>query len=268
MRFTPTWVQRRLEGADRYWLFLDYDGTLADFAPTPDDIIVDRELISLLSELAALADVRVAVISGRRLGHIQQLLPVPGITLAGTYGIELQTPDGKLVRRLRLEQIRPTLERIKETWDAVLKGKPGFYLEEKNWALAIHAKFAETSLAEKTIAAARNAWQELIVDSDIRLLGGDKFLEAAPKLADKGRTVEYLAAEFPVPDALMISMGDDDKDERAFEAVKGMGGIAIRISPQERPTHANFRLQNPDAAREWLGELLRMAEKHPEISDD
>ena len=255
---TPTWEQQRLAEAKRFWLFLDYDGTLADFAPTPDDIIVDRELISLVEELAALECVRVTVISGRRLGHIQQLLPIQGITLAGTYGIELLTADGKLIQRIKLEDIRPTLEKVKAGWGALLEGNPGFYLEDKDWALAIHARYAETELAEAVLNRARNTGLETIIDSELRLLGGDKFLEAAPKLADKGRTVEYLAAEFPDPDALLISMGDDDKDERAFEAVKGMGGIAIRVSLQERPTRADFQLPNPASAREWLRELCKI----------
>ena len=74
--------------------------------------------------------------------------------------------------------------------------------------------------------------------------------------------MEYLVAEFPGPDALLISMGDDDKDERAFETVKDMRGIAIRVSPQVRPTHADFQLPNPVSAREWLGELSRMMNRN------
>ena len=57
--------------AERLWLFLDYDGTLADFAPTPEDIIPDKALIALIEDLVSQPDIRVTIISGRRLAHIQ-----------------------------------------------------------------------------------------------------------------------------------------------------------------------------------------------------
>ena len=85
-------MQERLAQAERLWLFLDYDGTLADFAPTPEHVNPDPELVDLIERLARHPRFRVAVVSGRRLSHVQKLVPVPGVLLAGTYGIELQTP--------------------------------------------------------------------------------------------------------------------------------------------------------------------------------
>ena len=46
----PEWLRDRLAGVKRLWLFLDYDGTLAEFAPTPEHILPDPALIKLLSE--------------------------------------------------------------------------------------------------------------------------------------------------------------------------------------------------------------------------
>ena len=71
-------------------LYLDYDGTLAPFAPTPDDVLPDESVIGLISQLADSPNVRVSIVSGRRLGHIRKLLPINGILLAGTYGVELR----------------------------------------------------------------------------------------------------------------------------------------------------------------------------------
>ncbi|HSR29324.1 MAG TPA: trehalose-phosphatase, partial [Anaerolineae bacterium] len=81
-------VQERLAQAERLWLFLDYDGTLANFASTPEHVNPDPELVDLLARLVNQPRFRLAVVSGRRLGHVQKLVPVPGILLAGTYGIE------------------------------------------------------------------------------------------------------------------------------------------------------------------------------------
>jgi len=59
-------------------------------------------------------------------------------------------------------------------------------------------------------------------------------------------------------DGTLIYMGDDDKDEQAFEVVQSYGGVAIRVcsnvinSPIE-----DWRLDDPKAAREWLWNLTK-----------
>ncbi|MGD8627119.1 MAG: trehalose-phosphatase, partial [Anaerolineae bacterium] len=64
----------RLAGTDRIRLFLDYDGTLADFAPTPEHVEPDPDLAQLVARLASQPRLRVAVISGRRLAHVRKLV--------------------------------------------------------------------------------------------------------------------------------------------------------------------------------------------------
>ncbi|HSD82995.1 MAG TPA: trehalose-phosphatase, partial [Anaerolineae bacterium] len=140
--------------ASRIVLFLDYDGTLADFALTPDQIDPSPEVIALLTRLSYIPQLRVIVLSGRRLGHIQALLPVPHILLAGTYGLEMQLPDGKHLDRAQLSTIRPTLDHLKLQWTRLIAGRVGFYLEDKVWALALHAKYAEEGEAQQILKQA------------------------------------------------------------------------------------------------------------------
>ena len=107
---------RWMAGGSFLWLFLDYDGTLANFAAHPDKLEKDPELVKLIRQLAADDQFRVTIISGRPLGSLQELLPVPGIFLAGVYGIELQTPAGNIIRRGDYDKIRPFLDRAKLCW--------------------------------------------------------------------------------------------------------------------------------------------------------
>jgi trehalose-phosphatase len=248
-------VDERVAGADRLWLFLDYDGTLADFSPTPDHVIPDPEVAALLAGLAAHPRIRVAVVSGRRLGHVQKLIPVSGVWLAGTYGVELQTAEGERIDRVAYGAIRPPLERLKPRWERLAAGGEGFFLEDKGWALALHARFAADGEAGRVLEEARRAAGEVIPPELFRILGGHKFLEVGPRLAHKGRTVEYLLDRFPLPGALLLYLGDDDKDEEAFEVIKAHGGAAVLVAPQPRETVADCRLESPAAAREWLASL-------------
>ena len=259
----PHSVQERLAQAERIQLFLDYDGTLADFAPTPEHVNPDPELVALISRLARHPRFRVAVVSGRRLGHVQKLVPVPGVLLAGTYGVELQTPEGVRIDRLDYDRVRPTLDTLKPRWSDLIAGRVGYFLEDKGWALALHARFADEAESSKVLAGARRLADAAIRQAApdlFRLLGGHKFLEIGPALAHKGLAVAYLLDQFPWHGALPLYLGDDDKDEEAFGIIQEHGGIAIVVSASPRDTQADGRLESPRAARAWLrDEFLRPA---------
>lgn len=245
-----------LERAGRLWLFLDYDGTLADFAPTPDVVVADPAIADLLSRLAEQPRLRVSVISGRRLEHIEQLVPVPGILLMGTYGIERRTPEGQRVYSVDYEEIRPTLEAIKPRWAELIAGHEGFFLEDKGWALALHARFADAQAAGAILPRARRIVLDTVSSDHFRVLGGHRFLEIGPRMAHKGRTVEELLEGESSGGMLPVYIGDDDKDEEAFDVVKAHGGLVLVVAEEERETLADCRLRSPRAVRAWLERLL------------
>jgi trehalose-phosphatase len=251
-------VERRIGEAERLWLFLDYDGTLADFAPTPEHVKPQAEVVSLVADLAGLRAVRVAVISGRRLSHVEQLVPVPQVVLAGTYGVELRLPGGERVDRVSYDEVRPVLEAIKPRWERLIGDRDGFFLEDKGWALAIHAKLAADDEAEEVLDEGRRTAAigvGKVTNSDVfRVLGGHKFLEIGPALAHKGKTVEYLLERYPW-NALPLYVGDDDKDEEAFGVIHARGGIAVRVCEEPCETQADGRLDSPKEVREWLARL-------------
>lgn len=256
MLCAPDLVNKRLAQASRLWLFLDYDGTLADFAPTPEHVEPDPEVVDLLTRLAQHPGIHVAVVSGRRLDQVQALLPLPGVLLAGTYGIELQTPDGKRIDRVSSGTIRPVLDDLRPRWERLITGREGFFLEDKDWALALHARFADDDQAKEVLEEARRMAAGAASAGPFRLLGGHKFLEIGPRLANKGQTVAYLLDHYPWPGALPVYLGDDDKDEEAFGVIKARGGMAILVAREPRDTQADCRLESPQAVRQWLQTLL------------
>lgn len=262
----PEKLSQRLTQTERLRLFLDYDGTLADFAPTPEHVTPNPAVISLLSELSEHPRIRVSVISGRRLAHIQTLIPVPGILLAGTYGVELQLPQGERIDRVDYQVIRPVLENVKPQWMDLMDEREGFFLEDKSWALALHARFAAKEEAKEVLTAARRMAAAAIERAmPLRILGGHRFLEIGPQLAHKGQTVAYLLEHYPWPAALPLYLGDDDKDEQAFGVIQAHGGMAILVAPAPRDTGADCRVASPKSARDLLSALpahLAPAKQH------
>ena len=105
-------------------------------------------------------------------------------------------------------------------------------------------------------------WQMLnkvSISGQYRIFTGYKFLEIAPALAHKGETVFFLLSRFPWPGARPLYIGDDDKDEEAFDMIHSVGGIAVSVShPFDPPssTRADYTLESPAAVRRWLSNLI------------
>lgn len=236
-------------------LFLDYDGTLVPIAPTPGEAQPDPELLDLLSRLVQVPRIRTAILSGRPLSSLLEMLPVPGLRLAGTYGLEIRTLPGPPLRRAEIAEFRPTIERVKGVWADLVQGRSGFMLEDKGLAIALHSRFAAPVDADAVLPQARAHAVEMIDPNSFRILGGDRFLEVAPAMAHKGRAVEWLLEHDALPDALPVYFGDDDKDEEAFEVVRGRGGVPVVVGAPRGPTAAVVRLGSPAEVRNWLRRL-------------
>lgn len=252
----PAKYLNKIRDAEIIFLFLDYDGTLADFAPTPDDVLPDPQLIALLEDLTHHPKINPTIISGRRLAHIEKLVPISGIWLAGSYGLEMRTPKGEYLHRADYTHIRPTLEELKPEWTHLIEDQQGFFLEDKGWSLALHARFADDVSAIKILAQARSLVKKSNASEIFQILGGHKFLEIAPKEADKGNTVLYLLQHATQSHFFSIYIGDDDKDERAFPIIQEYGGLSGRVCNSTEVTKADFLISSPQDTRTWLANLL------------
>src|SRR5690606_16034996 len=72
---------------DRHLLLLtDFDGTLADLAPTPDEAALSDEVRADMALLAVLPSVTFGVVSGRRLADVGQRVGAAAEFVAGLHG--------------------------------------------------------------------------------------------------------------------------------------------------------------------------------------
>ena len=246
-------IRALLSSRPRLRLFLDYDGTLADFSDHPDQVDPLPEVNDLLTDLRDNPAIHIAVLSGRRLSHLEQLLPVGGILLAGTYGLEIQKADGSQHFRLDYNQVRPALEALKPAWLGLIDDHKEIILEDKGWSLALHARFVDDVLAAAVLEKARKAAVRQLDEQEFLVVPGHKFLEAGPRLANKRDGVSYLLEIDPPEEESLLYLGDDDKDEAAFRVIQSHGGAAIRVCSNviNQPIE-DWRLADPQSARAWL----------------
>ncbi len=237
------------------WLFMDYDGTLAEFSPQPNMLEVRTDVLHLVQDLAADHHYRLAIISGRSLEFMRELLPAEGVVLGGVYGIELQLASGEVVRRGDLGRIRPYLEEVKPAWENLISGQADFFLEDKGWALALHSHCTDENHSGGILELARQLAEPVMPARTFRWFEDEHFLEVAPRRAHKGQAVRYILGHFPFPGAHLLYFGDDDKDEEAFETVHAFGGKNIQVFNPDHPDldgATDFQLDSPVAVRQWL----------------
>src|SRR3989440_12891244 len=101
---------------ERCALFLDIDGTLLEFAPTPDGVSVDRGLAELLNAFRRALDGAVALITGRTLANVDRLFGGARLLVAGLHGSARRSADSALHRHERaaaeLAQLREDMARF------------------------------------------------------------------------------------------------------------------------------------------------------------
>ena len=256
---TPAALAEKVAAARKVLLTMDYDGTLVPIASSPYQARPGEGLLKTLTRLGRRAEYTPAVLSGRRLADLRELLPVPGLYLAGVHGAVIGRPDGSTVPLFSEEEFGRTIAtivRLEALARARIGGRPGFLVENKGPALAIHYRLAEAKTAEEVLAGFLQESEELRRQAGLVLLRGKKVLEVRPPGLHKGKPLAWLITHFPGRCAVFL--GDDTTDEDAFALLKKENGLGVLVSEHPRPSYAAYRLKSPAEVEELL-ELLAFA---------
>ena len=229
-----------LDGAS---LFLDLDGTLVDFAMTPDGIEVCDNLRGLLRQLQSRLDGRVAVISGRSLADLDGHLNLPNLALSGSHGLERKHADG---REDASEPPRCVAAATAEAHSFAADHK--LIVEPKPGGVALH--YRRTPELEEEV-------DRFITGSAMRhglvVQQGSMVRELRAAGRHKGDVIREFMSEAPFNEGTPVVLGDDLTDEDAFRTAAELGGAGILVGPA-RPTAASFGLPGVDAVKNWLGQ--------------
>ena len=230
----------------RDWaLFLDFDGTMTELAPSPDAVSVDPALRPILAALEQSLGGALAVVSGRPLAELDALLglELPG---AGVHGLELRERRGGLVHP---PQDMAAIRVIEHALAPMVEADPRLILEPKPGAIAFHYRRAPEREAECRAAMAR-ALDGL---KGVVLIDGKMVLEVKPDHVNKGVAISRLLAVEPFSGRIPVFAGDDRTDEDGFEVVNAMKGVTIKIGPGD--TRASHRIPSVDVLLAWLKEM-------------
>lgn len=243
---------------------LDFDGTLAEIVPDPEQARAHPGAVPALAALAPRV-ASVAVVTGRpaavavRYGGFAGVSGLDHLVVLGHYGAErwdavtgtVKTPaphPGVAAARAELPGVLDKAGSWQGTW-----------IEEKGQAVAVHTRRASDPQA--AFEALRNPLAELAARHGLILEPGRMVLELRPPGMDKGVAVAEYVRE--VKAEAVLYAGDDLGDLPAFAAVEklrsdGVPGLLVCSGSTEVPDladRADLLLPGPAAVVEFLASL-------------
>ncbi|WBX84675.1 trehalose-phosphatase [Sphingosinicella microcystinivorans] len=232
----------------RLSVFLDFDGTLVELAPTPDAIHVAPGLSAMLERLAAHLEGRLAVISGRALADLDRHLGTRRITLSGSHGGELRLaaadadapPGSAFPEQAHLEA-------------SAFAAAHGLLLETKPLGFAFHYRQAPGAGAAVEAFA-----RQLGTRYGLQMKSGKMVAELMPPGIDKGGIVAALMATPGFRGSTPVFIGDDVTDEDGFRAAAAHGGFGVLVGElggARAETVATARLADVNDVHNWLAGL-------------
>ena len=231
--------------------FFDFDGTLVELASTPDGVVVESRVNTLLDALRALTGGAVAVVSGRGIDNLDAMLEPLRLPTAGLHGAERRDANGDTLRVGFGDERLITMERVLEQ---VVADNPGMLLEIKGAALALHYRNAPTREAAARAAAEQLA--ERFSDGYV-LQPGKMVFELKPKNVDKGRAIAAFLDEPPFAGRTPVFAGDDLTDEKGFAVVNARKGVSIKVGAGE--TIGQHRVGSVGDLLDWLEQIVASA---------
>jgi trehalose-phosphatase len=249
-------ISRRIEGK-KLVVFLDYDGTLTPIRERPDLAVLSSDMRRTIRELAA--HCTVAIVSGRNLDDITNMVEIDSLIYAGSHGFDIKAADGKSIRRQEGAEFRERLEEVEKILRQKLAPISGALIETKQSSIAAHYRMVAEEDVSKVFAIVADI---LAAYPDLRVTPGKMVYEIQPRLDwDKGKAVLWLldVLDLSEPGVVAFYFGDDITDEDAFKAIKGKGiGIFVGdkdCSESGRSSLADYKLKDSGECGRFLKTL-------------
>jgi trehalose 6-phosphate phosphatase len=242
-----------------FGLTFDVDGTIAEIAPTAEEVKVtpgnQRHLGILVQRLPL-----VAAVSGRLVTVLRELVGVDGVVYNGNHGLE-RWAEGRVQVRPEAQPYVAKIRAAMAELEPVLQPL-GVKFEDKGAGLVFHYRTLPN----------RDEVRETILQAISRSAAARPFhidkaravIELRPPIeVSKGSVVRELIEGYQLEAA--VYMGDDVADIDAFDTISslsrgaGFRGLALGVvgseTPPEVAEHTDFVLRGVSEVEKFLGWL-------------
>lgn len=256
-------LEERLRHSPRIAILSDFDGTLAELVPRPENAVLLPEAKAALSALTARAGAVVAIVSGRALEDLRSRVDVPGLLLAGNHGLEIEG-RGLHYRHPGAVSLQLQLLDFCDLLRKELRGYDGAEVEEKGLSATVHLRRVPPERREEAAAAVFRAAERSM--APVRVRCGLLSLEIRPAVEwDKGTAARWILAHTGVAPEAAVCIGDDLTDEDLFRALPEAFNVKVGL---EGKSAAPRRLSGPAEVAAWLGRLADLAGAYTNTKGD
>jgi trehalose 6-phosphate synthase/phosphatase len=251
-------IQDDFNKAVKRCILLDYDGTLAPYQKIPALATPSEELIQLLKQFTNDTSNEIVIISGRDSQTLDKWLGHLPLTLVAEHGAILKYKNEDWKEQISIttewkEQIRPLMQLFVDRC-------AGSFIEEKKTTLAWHYRNTHPELGFSRSRELRNSLLQLITNTSLQVIDGNKVLEVRMVGVDKGATATTILNNIN-PD-FILCIGDDTTDEDMFRLLRG-SGYTIKIGRGN--TAAQYTILSQREVFPFLRRFLKQVEE-PEYS--
>jgi trehalose 6-phosphate synthase/phosphatase len=235
---------RRFKSIERIALFLDYDGTLAPIADSPENAMMSAKMRNILKKLSTNKKVDVVVVSGRNREFLVKQTKGMQLGLCAEHGAFFKAHQKNwkcLVSDPKKRWYSPVRKIMK---DFALR-VPHSFVEQKEYALCWHYRNSPKDFADFQATKLKTELESLMYEWPITTIEGKKIIEVKDFSSSKGTFVRWFLnqPEGTVPkNILPVAIGDDTTDEYMFQEVNDMGGVSIKVGLES--TTARYRLDH------------------------
>lgn len=212
-------IQDDFNKAKKRCILLDYDGTLAPYQKIPSLATPSDELLQLLQQLTSDPLNEIVIISGRDAQTLDKWLGHLPLTLVAEHGASVKYKHEEWKDQITIttewkEQIRPIMQLFVDRC-------AGSFIEEKKSTLAWHYRNTHSELGFSRSRQLRNSLLQLITNTSLQVIDGNKVLEVRMIGVDKGTTATNILGNLH-PD-FILCIGDDTTDEDMFRLLRETG---------------------------------------------
>jgi trehalose 6-phosphate synthase/phosphatase len=210
-------IHRHYQRSKNRCLLLDYDGTLVPFSRIPSEAAPDNAVKDMLLRLSSDTRNHVVIVSGRDIASLDRWLGTLPITLVAEHGASFKKRNGSWQQMVSVSDLWK--EEIRRIMQLFVLRCAGSFIEEKTNTIAWHYRNTQGGLGFSRSRELMNTLSQLIQNTTLQVIDGNKVIEVRIAGFDKGATALRIIGEMD-PD-FVLCMGDDTTDEDMFKALEG-----------------------------------------------
>jgi trehalose 6-phosphate synthase/phosphatase len=239
--------------AEQKILFVNYDGTVVPYTENPDDAIPDKAILSFLSSLAAISELKLVLISGRDHITLNKWFGGLNIDIVAEYGTWFRENNQWTQTQILRDDWK---DEIYEILNEFMNKTPGSFIEEKSYSLAWHYRSSDAFLADMRMQDLVNSLIYPCTKHKLEIIDGTKVIEIKPVGVDKKTVIRHWLNKKKWD--FIMAFGNDRTDEDLFEVLP-KNAVSIRVGKSH--THASYTLKSHKEVTLFFQKLMEVTEK-------